>query len=62
MKNLEITKKTREFQKNTTEDEVKKLIKYYEKAHDIHKGENGNLISNSQTIILSSHDQFFNDR
>ena len=58
IKNLEITAKTREFQKNSTGDEVKKLIKYYVKAYYIHKGENGNLISNSITIILSNYVNF----
>ena len=62
MENLEIMAKTREFQENTTGDEVKKLIKYYVKTYDPHKGEDGNLISNSQTIILSNHDPLFNDR
>ena len=62
MENIEIMAKTREFQENVTGDEVKKLIKYYVKTYDPHKGEDGNLISNSQTIILSNQDQLFNDR
>ena len=62
MENLEIMAKTREFQENITGEEVKKLIKYYVKTYDPHKGEDGNLISNSQTIILSNPDQLFQDR
>ena len=60
--NLEIMAKTKEFQENTNDEEVKKLIKYYVKTYDPHKGEDGNLISNSQTVILSNHDKLFNDR
>ena len=62
IENLEIMAKSREFQDNVTGDEVKKLIKYYVKTYDPRKGEDGNLISNSQTIILSNHDQLFQDR
>ena len=62
MENIEIMAKTREFQENTSGDEVKKLIKYYVKTYDPHKGEDGNLISNSQTVILSNQDKLFNDR
>ena len=62
MENIEMMARTREFQENVTGDEVKKLIKYYVKTYDPHKGEDGNLISNSQTIIQSNQDQLFNDR
>ena len=62
LENLEIMAKTREFQENVTGEEVKKLIKYYVKTYDPHKGEDGNLISNSQTVLLSNPDQIFNDR
>ena len=62
MENIEVMARTREFQENVTGDEVKKLIKYYVKTYDPHKGEDGNLISNSQTIIQSNQDQLFNDR
>ena len=62
LENLEIMAKSREFQDNITGDEVKKLIKYYVKTYDPLKGEDGNLISNCQTIILSNHDQLFQDR
>ena len=62
MENIEVMARTREFQENTTGDEVKKLIKYYVKTYDPRKGEDGNLISNSQTIIQSNQDQLFNDR
>ena len=62
MENIEVMARTREFQENVTGEEVKKLIKYYVKTYDPHKGEDGNLISNSQTIIQSNQDQLFNDR
>ena len=62
MENLEIMEKAREGKDNVTGDDVKKLIKYYVKTYDPHKGEDGNLISNSQTIILSNQDKLFNDR
>ena len=62
MENIEVMARTREFQENATGEEVKKLIKYYVKTYDPHKGEDGNLISNSQTIIQSNQDQLFNDR
>ena len=61
MENIEVMARTREFQENVTGEEVKKLIKYYVKIYDPHKGEDGNLISNSQTIIQSNQDQLFND-
>ena len=62
MENIEELARTREFQENVSGEEVKKLIKYYVKTYDPHKGEDGNLISNSQTIIQSNQDQLFNDR
>ena len=62
MENIEVMARTREFQENVTGEEVKKLIKYYVKTYDPHKGEDGNLISNSQMIIQSNQDQLFNDR
>ena len=62
MENIEVMARTREFQENVTGEEVKKLIKYYVKTYDPHKGEDGNLISNSQTIIQSNQDQLFNER
>ena len=61
MENLEMMAKTREFQDNVTGEDVKKLIKYYVNTYDPQKRD-GNLISNSQKIILSNEDQFFNDR
>ena len=60
--NIRLMAKSRDFQENATGDEVKKLIKYYVKTYDPHKGEDGNLISNSQTVILSNQAQLFNDR
>ena len=65
MENIEIMARTGGFQDtiNTPPGEdVKKLIKYYVKTYDPHKGEDGNLISNSQMIIPSNQDQLFNDR
>ena len=62
MENIEVMARTREFQENVNGEEVKKLIKYYVKTYDPHKGEDGNLISNSQTIIQSNQDQLFNER
>ena len=59
--NLRLMAKSRDFQDNATGDEVKKLIKYYVKTYDPHKGEDGNLISNSQTVILSNQAQLFNE-
>ena len=62
IENIRLMAKSRDFQDNATGDEVKKLIKYYVKTYDPHKGEDGNLISNSQTVILSNQAQLFNDR
>jgi hypothetical protein len=61
MENLEIMAKTREFPDNTTGEDVKKLIKYYVNTYDPQKRD-GNLISNSQKIIISDEDKLFNDR
>ena len=53
----------KEVQDNTiTEDEVKKLVRQYVKAYDPRKDKDGNLISNSQTVLESSKDEMFNDR
>jgi len=64
MENIELMARTGQFQENTNVpgEDVKKLIKYYVKTYDPHKGEDGNLISNSQMIIPSNQDQLFNDR
>ena len=64
MENIEIMARTGGFQENTNVpgEDVKKLIKYYVKTYDPHKGEDGNLISNSQMIIPLNQDQLFNDR
>ena len=64
LENLEIMAKNGGFQDNVnvTGEEVKKLIKYYVKTYDPHKGEDGNLISNSQMIIPLNQDQLFSDR
>ena len=64
LENIEIMARTGGFQENVnvTGEDVKKLIKYYVKTYDPHKGEDGNLISNSQMIIPSNQDQLFSDR
>ena len=64
MENIELMARTGQFQETTNVpgEDVKKLIKYYVKTYDPHKGEDGNLISNSQMIIPSNQDQLFNDR
>ena len=55
--------KTREVQENNiTEEEVKKLVRQYVKAYDPRKDQDGNLISNSQTVVQSTKDEMFNDR
>ena len=55
--------KTREVQdKNITEDEVKRMVRQYVKAYDPRKDQDGNLISNSQTVLRSTKDDLFNDR
>ena len=61
MQNLAIMAKAKEFQDNNP-DNVKKLIKYYVKTYDPRRGEDGNLISNSQVIIPSNQDRLFNER
>ena len=62
MENIEIMAKSKEFQDNVNSDSVKKLIKYYVRTYDPRKGEDGNLISNSQVIIPSNQDRLFNER
>ena len=64
LENIEIMAKTGRFPDNVnvTGEEVKKLIKYYVKTYDPNKGEDGNLISNSQMIIPLNQDKLFNDR
>ena len=64
LENIEMMARTGGFQENVnvTGEDVKKLIKYYVKTYDPHKGEDGNLISNSQMIIPSNQDQLFSDR
>ena len=54
--------RTREMQDNITGEEVKKLVRQYVKAYDPRKGEDGNLISNSQNVLQSKKDEMFNDR
>ena len=52
----------REMQEMISGEEVKKLVKQYVKAYDPKRGEDGNLISNSQMIVSSSTHDVFNDR
>ena len=61
MENIEIMAKSKEFQDNVNSDSVKKLIKYYVRTYDPRKGEDGNLISNSQVIIPSKIDYLMKD-
>ena len=64
LENIEIMAKSKEFQDNSSPENVKKLIKYYVKTYDPRKGEDGNLISNYQVIIPSNknQDSLFNER
>ena len=47
---------------NTTEEEVKKLVKLYLKSYDPKKDDEGRLISGKQTVLPSLKDELFNDR
>ena len=64
LENIELIQRTGGLQDNMNVqgEDVKKLIKYYVKTYDPHKGEDGNLISNSQMIIPLNQDKLFNDR
>ena len=53
--------RTRE-QENITGEDVKKLVRQYVKAYDPRKDQDGNLISESQTVLQSKKDEMFNDR
>ena len=53
--------RTRE-QENITGEEVKKLVTQYVRAYDPKRDEDGNLISNKQTVLQSKKDEMFNDR
>ena len=54
--------RTKDNQENITEEEVKKLVRQYVRAYDPKKDQDGNLISNSQTVLQSNKDDMFNDR
>ena len=58
----DMVRTTKEPQENITEEEVKKLVRQYVKAYDPRKDQDGNLISNSQTVLQSAKDDMFNDR
>ena len=62
LEKIEDLVRTREMQENITGEEVKKLVKQYVKAYDPIRGEDGNLISNSQTVFSSTKNDPFNDR
>ena len=61
MENYEDMVRTRE-QENITGDDVKKLVTQYVRAYDPKRDQDGNLISNKQTVLLSKNDEMFNDR
>ena len=62
MDKLEDMVRTREIQENITGEEVKKLVRQYVKAYDPRKDQDGNLISDSQTVLQSAKEDFLNDR
>ena len=62
LEKIEDLVRTREMQENITGEEVKKLVKHYVKAYDPSRGEDGNLISNSQTVLTSTKNDPFNER
>ena len=49
-------------QENITGEEVKKLVRQYVKAYDPRRDQDGNLISDTQTVLQSKNDEMFNDR
>ena len=53
--------RTRE-QENITGEDVKKLVTQYVRAYDPRRDQDGNLISNRQTVLQSKKDEMFNDR
>ena len=61
MEKIEDLVRSRE-QENITGEEVKKLVRQYVRAYDPKKDQDGNLISNSQTVLQSTKDDMFNDR
>ena len=61
MENYEDMVRTRE-QENITGEDVKKLVTQYVRAYDPRRDQDGNLISNKQTVLLSKKDEMFNDR
>ena len=61
MEKIEDLVRSRE-QENITGEEVKKLVRKYVRAYDPRKDQDGNLISNSQTVLQSAKDEMFNDR
>ena len=61
MENYEDMVRTRE-QENITGEDVKKLMTQYVRAYDPKRDQDGNLISNKQTVLQSKKDEMFNDR
>ena len=61
MDNYEDMVRTRE-QENITGEDVKKLMTQYVRAYDPKRDQDGNLISNKQTVVQSKKDEMFNDR
>ena len=62
MDKIEDMVRSREMQDNITGEEVKKLVRQYVKAYDPRKDQDGNLISDSQTILQSTKDAMYNER
>ena len=61
MENYEDMVRTRE-QENITGEDVKKLMTQYVRAYDPKRDQDGNLISNKQTVLQFKKDEMFNDR
>ena len=61
MDNYEDMVRSRE-QENITGEDVKKLMTQYVRAYDPRRDQDGNLISNKQTVLQSKKDEMFNER
>ena len=62
MEKMEDYTKNREIRDTITEGEMKKLVRQMTKGYDPRKGNEGRLISTSQTIIPGANEEIFNDR
>ena len=61
MDNYEDMVRTRE-QENITGEDVKKLMTQYVRAYDPRHDQDGNLISNKQTVVQSKKDEMFKNK